>query len=91
MEKLIAVFSVLITVINGQAHDAPPYQYSINGFRSDLIVFPEDKPSPTAARYFHDSTGNGGGGSYSGYQSPKRDIPDSLQRPNEVSLPYKKL
>lgn len=76
----IALFSVLITIVNGQSHGPQPYQYSLNGFRSDLIRFPEDQPTPT--RFLHDGSG------YAGYESPKRDTSEILQRSNKVSLPY---
>lgn len=87
VDKLIAVFSVLlITVINGQSHETQPYQYSINGFRSDLIRFPEDTPTPAARFLDYGSGGGSGDGSYGGYQSPKRDTSRIIQRSNEVSL-----
>lgn len=87
VDKLIAVFSVLlITVINGQTHETQPYQYSMSGFRSDLIRFPDDTPTP-AARFLDNGSGGGSGdGNYAGYQSPKRDTSRILQRSNEVSF-----
>lgn len=84
VDKLIAVLSVLITVTNGQSHDAQPYPYSVNGFRGDLIRFPEDTPSTTVTKHWSDDTGDGN--RYSGYQSSKRDTSEMLQRSTEVSF-----
>lgn len=87
VDQLIAVFSVLlITVMNGQTQQTQPYQYSINGFRSDLIRFPEDTPTPAARFLDYGSGGGSGDGIYAGYQSPKRDTSRILQRSNEVSF-----